>query len=479
MSENTERARYSESDVANGQTFIEMYKDKILYDHTFDEWRIWDGKRWMRDQRGQIWEMAKEVSMTLYEAAEASGAKELRRRATELMKLSGLRNMLGCARTHADIAVTTEQWDSDPYLFNVQNGTLDLRTGTLREHRPGDRLTLMAGCAYEPEATAPQFLSCLNLYWPDHDGADRGIADFMILTMGYCLSGLNDEKCFLLLHGTGDTGKTTIMKALEATWGEYFRTADWSTFAHSREGDMSKHRTDLVRLVGARIVSASEGDEGAKMSEGVIKRVTGRAPLVVRDLMSKPFSFQPTFKIWLDTNHLPRFRGQDQAMWNRVKLISFRRVITRDEQLAFRSAHGSLDALLAAEASGILNLALRGWKLYQERGTLVIPTTITEATSTYRAIEDSLGQFMEERCIVDADVSVEKTELFAQFSEWQKENMEYAVSAKRFGMWMRERGFAEVRTAMARSWRGITVKETRQSRAMRVGIEKLPPPADR
>jgi putative DNA primase/helicase len=257
------------------------------------------------------------------------------------------------------------------------------------------------------------------------------------------------------------------MKAIDAAWGDYFRTADWSTFAQNRDGDIGRPRPDLVRLVGARIVSASEGDEGCKMSEGVIKRVTGRAPLVVRDLMSKPFAFFPQFKLWLDTNHLPRFAGQDQAMWNRIRMLPFRRVITPEEQRQFRREHGNLDDLLAAEASGILNLALRGWKAYQEMECILPPRPITEATTEYRKTEDVVGAFLEERCIVSAESMAEKGELFAQYCEWAKENLEYTPSMRRFGVWMQERGFQDVRTKSARCWRGVAVQETRAARMAR------------
>ncbi|MEP7219726.1 MAG: phage/plasmid primase, P4 family, partial [Bacteroidota bacterium] len=360
MTTESRRGDLEVHDIANGNLFTEMYADTVLFDHSIRDWRIWEGGRWERDDRNQIQELAKITAYRIRDMAEDLGTKELQQRAAASLSMHGVRNMLLSAQSMPELSVTAAGLDANPLLFNVRNGTLELDTGVFREHRPGDRITMVAGCDYDPDADAPEFRRCLETYWPEPGGHDRDAREFLTRCMGYCLSGLNTEKLFMLLLGTGDTGKTTFMKAVEATWGDYFRTADWSTFAQQRDGDSNKHRTDLVRLAGARIVSASEGDEGCRMSDGILKRVTGRTNIIVRDLHSKPFSMPPSFKIFLDTNHFPWFNPLDQAMWNRIVQVYFRHVISLAAQQAFRKRYGDLDQVLASEASGILNLALEG-----------------------------------------------------------------------------------------------------------------------
>ncbi|MEP7218364.1 MAG: phage/plasmid primase, P4 family [Bacteroidota bacterium] len=448
-------------DVANANRFAEMHHNKVLFDHTYREWYVWDEQHWAKDHRNSIMDLAKETAYRIHADAPRDN-RDWQRQAVAIFSRNGLRNMLECAKSLPELSTTAEDWDRDPYLFNVHNGTIDLRTSTLREHRPEDRITMLAGCAFDPQAEAPHFISCLEQYWPDMLGEDLGIAEFLITCMGYCLSGLNNEKLLILLHGAGDTGKTTIMRALQATWGEYFKTADWSTFAHQRNGDTGKHRTDLVRLKGARIVSASEGDDGCRMSEGIIKRVTGRTPLVVRDLMSKPISFLPEFKLWFDTNGFPSFPGQDRAMWNRVRGIFFKRVISFEDQQRFREEHGDLDQLLAAEASGILNLAMQGWQEYQRHQGIPIPEAIGAATTSFHMAADSLGQFLDDRCMVEHDSRITKTDFYTHYIQWSRQQGENPPSSKQITRWMVERGFTEVKSHGIRYWMGIRTTEPHQ-----------------
>ena len=53
-------------------------------------------------------------------------------------------------------------FDPDPYLLNVRNGVIDLRTGELKPHTPSFRMTMMANVAYDPAASCPEFLCMLN-----------------------------------------------------------------------------------------------------------------------------------------------------------------------------------------------------------------------------------------------------------------------------------------------------------------------------
>ena len=210
------------------------------------------------------------------------------------------------------------------------------------------------------------------------------------------------------------------------------------------------------------------------MSEGVIKRITGRTPMVIRDLHAKPFEFSPAYKIFFDTNHLPSFRGQDQAIWNRLKRIPFRNVFSRQEQHIFRQTYGDLDALLAAEASGILRLAMAGWQEYQQAGRIIVPKSIESATTMYQQNEDELGQFLEDRCTAGSDCSVEKSELYQQYTEWSKENGDVLVTAKRFGMMMMEKGYRDAKRGSTRYWLGLRVNMTRKERDLHMFANARP-----
>ena len=79
----------------------------------------------------------------------------------------------------------------------------------------------------------------------------------------------------------------------------------------------------MAQLRGARLVFASETDEGHRLAEARIKDLTGGEDIAARFMRGEWFSFVPTFTPWLATNHKPVIRGTDAAIWDRVGLIPF------------------------------------------------------------------------------------------------------------------------------------------------------------
>lgn len=464
-------ARFNACDLDNARRFVAQHGGIIRFDHTFDEWRYFDRIRWVKDTRKHVMELLKQTAEATYADALRDGNKESIRQARNFRNYHGLRNALVCASSMPELAVTAEDWDRDVDLFNVQNGTIDLKKRQVRPHQASDLITMVAGCRYEPGQVSRFFTDCLATYWPNYAGEDDGIIEFLMMTIGYCLSGRDTEKMFMLLVGTGDTGKTTFMHGLEAVWGDYFRTADWSSFSRQRDNDGAKHRTDLARLLGARIVSASEGEEGCRMSDGIIKRLTGRVKLVVRDLMSKPFELPPTFKLFLDTNYAPHFKGQDLALRNRVRRVPFRHIITKEMQGEFRRRYGNLDHRLEEDAPGILNMALQGWDCYREKGGVEPPQTIKDATNDYMDAEDLLGEFIRDRCEPEAESRLPRTELFRQYQDWSKEVGELAMSARRFYSLLLDRdGIKAQKSTGTRLIQGLAVRKSMSDRAQEHGL---------
>ena len=74
------------------------------------------------------------------------------------------------------------------------------------------------------------------------------------------------------------------------------------------------------------------------------------------------FEFKPQATFWLVTNHLPRVKGQDYAIWRRLMLIPFTVLIPEDERDA------DLGLKLQSEAQGILRWAVDGCAEWQQQG---------------------------------------------------------------------------------------------------------------
>jgi putative DNA primase/helicase len=208
---------------------------------------------------------------------------------------------------------------------------------------------------------------------------------------------------------------------------------------------------DIARLRGTRFVTTTEAEQGRRLSEPLIKQITGNDRMTARFLYGEYFNFVPTFKIFMATNHKPVIKGTDHGIWRRIKLIPFTTRIPDDKQ----DKH--LEDKLKAEASGILNWLLEGTRRWRQEG-LRAPAAILNATDEYRGEMDIIGNFIKECCIQSPGVSIRIRELFKAYQEWCEENNEHAVSERFLGLRLKEIGFEKTRTADARFWSGLALR---------------------
>jgi putative DNA primase/helicase len=208
---------------------------------------------------------------------------------------------------------------------------------------------------------------------------------------------------------------------------------------------------DIARLRGTRFVTTTEVEEGRRIAEPLIKKITGNDQMTARFLYGEFFNFMPTFKIWMATNHKPVIKGTDHGIWRRIKLIPFTTRIEEENQ----DKH--LERKLMQEGSGILNWLIEGAKRWCDEG-LKTPNVVVNATSEYRSEMDVIGNFIKERCIQSDGASIRARELFKCYQDWCDENNEHAVSERFFGLRLKELGIEQKRLGDGRYWQGIGLR---------------------
>lgn len=436
------------TDMGNGQRLVKRHGADLRYCDRWKSWLVWDGRRFARDETGSVERRAKDTVRAIYaEAADAvadSERKSLARWAMRSEAAQRIREMVALARTEDGIAIMPDCLDRDPWLLTVANGAIDLRTGTLRPAQRSDDVTKLAPVTYDADATCPQWLTFLDRIM---DGNDALIA-FLQRAVGYALTGDVSEHCLFLLYGTGRNGKTTFMETLAALLGDYAQTTPTETLLVRREGGIPN---DLARLVGARLVSASESEDGKRLSEALIKQLTGGDTISARFLRAEFFDFRPTFKLFFRTNHKPIVRGTDEGIWSRLKLLPF------EVQIPDAERDKSLPDRLRQELPGILNWALAGCLAWQQDG-LGTPGDVTDATQAYRQEMDLLGSFLEESCVLGHQRHVSASDLYKAFSAWAESNGERPMAQRTLGLKLTERGFRVERgTGGQRRWTGLTL----------------------
>jgi putative DNA primase/helicase len=340
--------------------------------------------------------------------------------------------------------ITSDDLDPNPWLLNVKNGVVDVITGEFREHRQEDMITKIANVEYDPNADCPiwkQFIREIMNY-------NSEIMTFLQTAVGWALTGDTSEQCMFILFGSGANGKSTFLNVIMNILGDYAIATPTETFM-KRSGDQSTN--DIARLRGTRFVTTTEAEQGRRLAESIIKQITGNDRMTARFLYGEFFSFVPTFKIFMATNHLPVIKGTDHGIWRRIKLIPFTTRIEEEKQ----DKH--LEEKLRAEASGILNWLLEGTRRWRSEG-LKAPDVIRHATDDYRGEMDVIGNFIKECCVQQPEATVRIRELFKSYQDWCDDNNEHACSERFLSLRLKEMGYDRTRTADARYWLGIGLK---------------------
>jgi putative DNA primase/helicase len=415
---------------------------------------VWDGKRWKKDASGEVYRLAKETVASIYGEAEAAPDGERRKAlANHAMKSEAgarIREMVDLARS--DVPVMPEDLDASPDLLNALNGTVDLRTGELREHRRDDLITKIAPVEYRPDAPAPVWAAFLERVLPGE--ALRG---FVQRAAGYSATGDTSEQCMFINHGTGANGKSTFQEALAAALGDYAMRTPTEMLLAKRPGSVPN---DVARLKGARLVTASEMEEGRRLAESLVKDLTGQDTITARFMRAEFFDFRPTHKLWLSTNHKPEIRGTDVAIWRRIRLIPFTETIPPAEQ------DKKLPEKLRDELPGVLAWIVEGCLEWRRKG-LRPPNEVRRATVEYRAEMDVLAAFLADCCQQGEGMSAFAGNLWNAWRRWCQETGESEGTQKRFGGRLAERGFLNHRDSKTgrKVWSGVGLHDNWEERA--------------
>ena len=418
---------YHLSDSGNAERLAKLYGDRLRYNRTSGHWLYFDGKRWDA-QTGE--EKARNLALKTVRVItdEASGKKpELRKKICKWSLSSEsnakLKAMLEAAEAVSPFACYANQFDKDILLLNVQNGTLDLRTGELQDHNPADMITKLAPVVYDAEAEHDTWSKLLN----DATDNDTVMQEFLQTAIGYSLTGSTDEETLFFIHGPGASGKSTFIEAVKATLGDYAQTSDFETFLQRRQ--VGAVRNDIARLDGCRLVSSIEVDEGKKLAEGLVKMLTGGDKVTARFLYRESFEFTPQCKLWLVANHAPRVKDDDDAMWRRILKVPFEHVVPKGKR------EPTVKAILRdPEQAGpaVLAWAVKGCLRWQAEG-LIVPDIVKKATEEYRSNEDPLRDFFDDVCKFDKNAFIPVAKLRGAYKEWAEENgVKYTLGRRNF-----------------------------------------------
>jgi P4 family phage/plasmid primase-like protien len=426
------------SDIALADRFAERRASDTRYVAAMGKWLMWNGARWLFDATFAARNSATRVCRV---AAAECGKKRVASLIASARTVSAVERL---AMADRRIAATVDQWDRDPWLLNTPAGIVDLRTGDIRPADPADHITKMTGVSPDADCPTPLW----NKFLERITNGNPELIAFLQRRSGYALTGVTTEHALSFDYGTGGNGKTTFLNALIECMGDYHKRAPIETFTASNS---DRHPTELAGLVGARLVTAVETEEGRRWAESRIKALTGGDPIAARFMRQDFFEYVPQFKLIIIGNHKPSLRSVDEAIKRRFHLVPFTVTISPEER------DKDLGEKLKTELPGILAWMIQGCLDWQKQG-LNPPTAVVEATKAYLDAEDATGAWIEECCERSEHSWRKVGELYASWSQWAEKNGEDAGTMRRFAHSLEVHGLTFQRRHGGRGYCGLKLK---------------------
>ncbi len=452
--------KYHFSDVGNAERLIALYGMDIRFSPIRDKFYIWNGAHWKIDDCNTIFKLAKATIRRLEaegEDIDSGNIEEDKERKKQIKSFvlrsendAKIRAMVNQVKSQPEVIM--QETDKDLFILNLRNGTLDLRTGKLKEHNRFDYITKIVDLEYDPNAKAENWTKFLNTIFE----GDKEIIQYVQKSIGYSLTGSTKEQCFYMLYGNGANGKSTFLNAIRMITGDYADSLKGSSLMTRYNDDGA--RGDLAKLQGKRFVVASELNEGQTFDESLIKSITGGDTIPVRFMFREEFSMRPEFKIWIGTNEKPRIRGNNYGIWRRVRLIPFLHTFTDNEK-----DENFLEKCLVPELPGILNWAVEGCLAWQ-KDKIKTPEKVLAATDDYKDEMDVIQTFIDDCCVVGERYTAKINDLYSAYCKWCDDNNVHELSSIKFTKKLKDKGFEQVRTTFSRHWSGIGIIDQTKGR---------------
>jgi putative DNA primase/helicase len=406
------------SEEALAIMFAKQNADGLRYVSKWSQWLCWDGACWREDEKRSVFTIARNVCRET--AVKCNKAAERKRIASAKTRAA----VVSLAGEDPRLAATIDQWDTDPWLLCTPDGVVDLRTGRMREHRPEDYVTKMA--AVSPGGDCPKWKKFLK----EVTGENKELEDYLQRVGGYCLTGITREQELYFFYGSGRNGKSVWLRTIATILGDYHRATSIETFTVNQS---DRHPTEVAALRGARLVTATETEDGRRWAEARIKELTGGDKVTARFMRQDFFDFTPQFKLAFAGNHMPALRTVNMAISRRFRRVPFTVTIAEDK------VNVHLAEELMAEAPGILQWFIEGCLAWQKDG-LKPPAAVTAATEQYLGSQDILGEWLAEYCDIGGNYWESAARLFSSWQSWAEARHEFVGSVKSFSQRLEDRG---------------------------------------
>lgn len=439
------------TDLGNAERLIGQYGNKIRYCYERNSWLIFTGKRWDWDSGDKIREMAKRTARNIYMEAAYEEDPKKRDDLSKHAKLSEgnirLKSMIELSQS--SVPITMADMNKDQFLLNVNNGTINLKTGELKPHDLNDYITFLIDIDYETNAASDLWDNFLLRIFENN----TELIKYIQKSFGYAITGNQDEQSLWFFCGSGANGKTTLTGVIRDILGDYATEIDPLAFAIDKNARTGPNES-IASLYNKRFAASTEIKTGMPLDVALVKRMTGGEQLRCERKFEHGFNFLPTHKLFLSGNHEPRINDTTNSIWNRLKYVRFNVSIPEEERI-----RGLRHTLSREHNKAILKWLVDGCLLWQNEG-LAEPKEVKGAVQAYRDSQDILHDFLFECCFIEPGESILCKELFSEYKKWADENdIDKPIGKQNFNSRLKEKNFRlESGHGNKQYWRGVRLK---------------------
>lgn len=375
----------ADTPIGQAEQLAAMFSGEFRYNHFRESWMHYEAPCWRIDAVQAIKRAATTfIRAQQHAAIEIADRTEKNDRLKVTLKTetpAKIEELVKAASWNATFLDTGENWDADPWALATTNGVIDLRTGLLRPGDPADRITLKCTVAYNPKAECPRWWQFLGEIF----GNDQDLIEFVWRLCGYIVTGQTTERVVPMFYGRGANGKSVLINVLATILGDYATALPFSSLQLQKQEGIPN---DLAALVGRRLVTMIEANDGLRLNEAKLKTLSGNDRISARFLHGEFFTFQPVAKFVLAMNHKPIAKDDSPGFWERIRLVPFGHTFPVGER-----DNGLQARLIAQEGEGILAWMVEGCLRWQASG-LTKPAAVVAATDEYQADSDQLAEFL-------------------------------------------------------------------------------------
>jgi putative DNA primase/helicase len=442
--------QFRQTDAGNALVFVEMNKEDIRYIEAWRTWAYWNGARWELKSDEALLPLARQVTEHMFHWAATlppDPCQELRKHAFAVQREQRLHAMINLAKGEPRIRAEPKHFDANPWLLGCEGVTVDLRAHTSYLPRREDFITKSTGIVPDRNAACPNWLATLD--WAI--GGDAATIEHLQRIGGYMLTGSVSEEKLFALFGGGANGKTTFAMTLFEALGEYAAKGRRDLLLQS-QGEKGAASPDVAALHGKRLVIVSETDDGCSLAEAQVKEITSNEPITARKLHRDPFTFEPSHKVLLMTNHRPFVRGSDEGIWRRLNILGFNATIPEHQ----RDPHFR-DEKLRPELPGILAWMIKGCFKWQIDG-LKPSATVKHAIAAYRGEMDFIQQWLDEQTVADPQGKIPRSLAYGDYKFWSETEHAPKFGNRRFVEELHGRGFPTTKSNGVRFFGGLRLR---------------------